>query len=69
LHNNEIKFVRTSDSNDVTTYILDLEDGSPKISDLRENFELPINLTEINHIPDVFKRKLLTDRTNVHEVK
>lgn len=42
LHNNDIKFVRMQDKNDVTTYILDLENGSPKISDLRDNFELPI---------------------------
>lgn len=69
LHNNEIKFVRMRDENNVSTYILDLENGSSKVSDLRENFELPINLTEINHIPDEFKRKLVTDKVNTYEVK
>jgi hypothetical protein len=52
LHHNGIKFVRDRGLDNVTTYILDLENNSDKVSDLRENFEIPINLTEINYIPD-----------------
>lgn len=56
-----IKFVREKIGNQ-TTYLIDLEPMSPHIQTLKENDECRIVLEEINHIPEQFKNKLLTDK-------